>query len=172
MGIESCYTKRQPLCVEGEKKEVKDIERHDTSLLLNDYEIVEGKRKGTKIYKKDDFGYLLANEGNSEKFYLKCVERNRLNLSSDCQARAILSDNKLELTKEHNHPPSKMYFQINALEHRMKRRAEEGKESLRKIFDEESLLDSDTAAHISFKSICSSMEKRRRNTITHSISKF
>merc|ERR1712150_56310 len=162
--IESGDNIRKKIRVDGKKqKEHKNIEWNDLSLSINDYEIIEGKRKGATIYKKDDFGYLLQNEDKSGKLYLKCVERNKLNQSSDCHGRAIISDDKLEITKEHNHHPSKMYFQINAMENRMKRRALETNESLRKIFDEECLLDSETATHMSFKAMKGSMEKRRRS---------
>merc|ERR1712150_177340 len=145
-----------------EAKECEYSKWQDTSLLKNHFEIVDGKRRGSKIYRKDDFGYLMSKEENSNTFYLTCVKRNIRDSSSGCPSRAILFNNKLSITKEHNHAPSKMYFQINALEQRMKRRAEEGKESMRKIFDEECLMDSETATHISFKSIRGSMEKRRR----------
>merc|ERR1712150_180968 len=154
---------RKKILVGEKPKEHKNVEWNDTSLLINDYEIIEVKRKGAKIYKKDDFGYFLKKEEKTGKLYLNCVERNKPTQPSDCQGRAIIRDNKLEITKEHNHSPSKMYFQINAMENRMKRRAVETNESLRKIFDEECLLDSETATHISFEVMKGSMKERRRS---------
>merc|ERR1712080_94884 len=124
-----------------------------------DFEIVEGRRKGAKIYKKDNFGYTCDAMKAGVK-YLLCIERSQD--ESTCPSRAKISGNNLIITIEHNHPPSKMYFAASDLENRIKRRAEESTESFRKIFEEELLLaDSETAARVSFESLKSAMQKRR-----------
>merc|ERR1712141_703104 len=121
---------------------------------------VEGRRKGAKIYKKDDYGYTCDRMKAGVK-YLLCNERSHQD-ESTCPSRAKIAGNNLIITTEHNHPPSKMYFAVSDLENRIKRRAEESSESLRKIFEEELLLaDSEAAASVSFKSLQSALKARR-----------
>jgi len=61
--IKTTYTRRNKLSIAKEKTEkYKHMKLHDTSLLTNQFEIVEGKRKDAKMYRKDDFGYLMSRE--------------------------------------------------------------------------------------------------------------
>lgn len=125
---------------------------------LRDYEIVNGN-SGGKVYKKDDFGYYIDHRRQKKAksgVHLRCLKRNQ-----NCKARATVKNTKLIIVKDHNHPPCEQYFKILSFQQRIKSRAEAENISLKKIFDEESLMDIETAQHVSYESLAKTVQRRR-----------
>jgi hypothetical protein len=71
------------------------------------YRKVEGRRKGSTLYVQNNFEYRKNRTTANGHVYLICT-------TPDCPGRAILREDQMEGTTEHNHPPlSDQHFSVN-----------------------------------------------------------
>ena len=70
------------------------------------YRKTEGRKKGSTLYVQSNFEYKKNRTAANDQVYLICT-------THDCPGRAVLREDRIEGTMEHNHPPlSDQHFSV------------------------------------------------------------
>ena len=123
-----------------------------------EYSVIEGKQLNSKNYESEGFRYVKARECEGS-IYIKCALF-RTN-SCPCIGRIDKATNLMNLTHIHNHDTASYNDKRIILSNSIKRKAEVSTANLREIFNE-TCRESDGASSVTFRSLGSSMYKRRR----------
>ena len=123
-----------------------------------EYSVIEGKKLNSKNYESEGFRYVKTRECEGS-IYIKCALF-RTN-SCPCIGRIDKATNLMNLTHIHNHDTASYNDTKIILSNSIKRKAEVSTASLREIFNE-TCRESDGASSVTFRSLGSSMYKRRR----------
>ena len=125
---------------------------------MTNYEILEGHRKGSLVYRNGTNIYIKDKDTNGVR-YLRCDM-----YKDGCPARAKihLESNYFSILQEHdNHESRKREIEVMKLTSKLKRKSEFSQGTLQQIFDEE-VNQSEVGGFISFSQLESTMYKRKR----------
>ena len=125
-----------------------------------DFSIVEGEKLNSTNYISGGYRYTKNRESNGT-IYLKCT----LARQNACEGLAKISTlvNLLEITRAHNHSESEYKSHSIVLANRIKRTVEISTDNLREIFNLECRNSTEAATTLTFKTLESTMFKRRRS---------
>ena len=121
------------------------------------YETIEGKRKGSVVYVHNGYLYGFFRTYKNH-VRVRCLEWRR-----KCKAFGKIVGDQFIVQGEHTNHESAMCKEVLSLKATLKHKAETSCTSLRELFNTECAeLDEDIATSVSFKSLESTMFKRRR----------
>ena len=121
-----------------------------------DYEIIEGHRKGAKVYVSDGYLYL-KNNIYKGKINLRCQSHN-----SGCKGTGYIENGKVFVMQGHLHTEQKKLIEKLKIESKIKNESEKTAQAPRDIYNAN--VKSDLCEVIPFHKLSSTMRKRRATT--------
>ena len=122
------------------------------------YKILEGRRKGSTRYSSGGFEYTVVSK--HPKIVLRCVEFEKF----ACLGRARVVDNKLVVSKEHNHPADPLLAQETKFRSDLKAATKWRCDNLKTVYkDVSENFDDEVTDRVPFDYIGSTLNKVRKN---------